>query len=51
MQRRKQEAAGIRKRIAAAFRRMARGMDVKTAYARTKDYYRMAGGAWARSLG
>lgn len=51
MNRNRQAAAGFRRRIAAAFRRMARGVDVKTAFAHTKAFYRRAGGAWARSLG
>ena len=39
-----------RKAVAAAFRRMANGVENKTAYASTVDYYRASGQEWAKSL-
>lgn len=40
-----------RRKIAAAFRRMAGGIDAKTAYASTVAFYRASGHGWARQLG
>jgi hypothetical protein len=40
-----------RKIIAAAFRRMANGVEAKTAYASTLRYYRASGQEWAQQLG
>jgi hypothetical protein len=40
-----------RKSIAAAFRRMARGVKAKEAYARVTGFYRSGGQAWSRQLG
>ena len=40
----------LRARIAAAFRKIARGVDERTAYARTRRFYRSSGAAWARAL-
>jgi hypothetical protein len=40
-----------RKAVAAAFRRMARGVAAKAAYANTVRFYRSSGQAWARQLG
>ena len=40
-----------RKAIAAAFRRLANGVEAKTAYASTLRYYRASGHAWAQQLG
>jgi len=40
-----------RGRIAAAFRRLARGVEEKVAYRHTVDYYRANGKDWAKSLG
>ena len=39
-----------RRRIAAAFRRMARGVDQKAAYASTVEFYRSSGQEWNRQL-
>jgi hypothetical protein len=39
-----------RKAVAAAFRKMANGVENKTAYASTVEYYRSSGQEWARSL-
>ena len=41
----------IRKRIARAFRRLARGAADKTAYAATIRFYRSSGQAWTKQLG
>jgi hypothetical protein len=41
----------IRKRIARAFRRLARGTAEKAAYAATIRFYRSSGQAWAKQLG
>jgi hypothetical protein len=41
----------IRKLIAEAFRRMARGTDGKSAYASTVRFYRSAGQDWTKQLG
>ena len=40
-----------RKAVAAAFRKMARGVENKMAYASTVEYYRSSGQEWAKSLG
>jgi hypothetical protein len=40
-----------RRTVAAAFRRMANGVEDKTAYASTVDFYRASGQEWAKSLG
>ena len=39
-----------RRTIAAAFRRMANGVENKTAYASTVDYSRASGQEWAKRL-
>lgn len=39
-----------RKRVAEAFRRMARATDVKSAYASTVRFYRSGGKPWTRQL-
>jgi hypothetical protein len=36
--------------VIAAFETMARGVDRRTAFARTKAFYRYGGAAWARAL-
>jgi hypothetical protein len=41
---------GLRTRVAAAFRRLARGVDARTAIVRTFAFYRSSGKAWARAL-
>jgi hypothetical protein len=38
-------------RIVRAFRRMARGVTSKAAYAATVQFYRSGGQAWTRQLG
>lgn len=45
--------AAIRRplRVATAFRRMARGVESKAAYAATVAFYRSGGQAWAKKLG
>jgi hypothetical protein len=40
-----------RRRVAAAIRRMARGVEPKRAYASTVDFYRSSGQEWTRQLG
>ena len=40
-----------RRRVATAFRRMARGVEPKTAYASTVGFYRSSRQEWARQLG
>ncbi|HEU4352920.1 MAG TPA: hypothetical protein VFR66_13710 [Burkholderiales bacterium] len=40
-----------RKAVAAAFRKMAHGVENKAAYANTVDFYRASGQEWAKSLG
>jgi hypothetical protein len=42
---------GDRSRVAGAFRALANGVDARTAAARTGDFYRSSGFAWARCLG
>ena len=39
-----------RKAVAAAFRKMANGVENKTAYASTVEYYRSSRQEWAKSL-
>jgi hypothetical protein len=40
-----------RRTVAAAFRRMANGVNDKAAYASTVGFYRASGRAWAKRLG
>ena len=40
-----------RKAVAAAFRKMAHGVENKMAYASTVEYNRASGQEWAKSLG
>jgi hypothetical protein len=40
-----------RRAVAAAFRRMARGVEAKAAYANTVRFYRSSGQEWAQQLG
>jgi hypothetical protein len=40
-----------RKAVAAAFRKMANGIEGKAAYASTVEYYRASGQEWAKHLG
>ncbi len=40
----------LRKRVAAAFAKIAGAVDARTAQRRTKDFYRSSGTAWTRSL-
>ena len=40
-----------RKAVAAAFRKMANGVEDRTAYASTVEYYRASGQEWAKTLG
>jgi hypothetical protein len=40
----------LRRRVTAAFRAMARGLDSRTAYAQTKVFYRSGRGEWTRGL-
>jgi hypothetical protein len=40
----------LRARIAAAFREIARGVDERTAYKQTRDFYRSSGALWTRAL-
>lgn len=47
---RKRARLSQRSKVAAAFRRLARGDDAKTVSERTKDWYRSSGAEWARSL-
>lgn len=48
--RRKRAGSSLRARIAAAFRKLAHGVDERTAYAQTRDFYRSSGAPWARFL-
>ena len=43
--------AAARARVAAAFRKLAHGVDPRTAGARTRSFYRSSGMAWSRNLG
>ena len=48
----KQRITGLKRRqIAAAFRRMARGVDETAAYGRPIGFYRASGQAWVARLG
>jgi len=40
-----------RRAVAAAFRKMANGVESKAAYASTMEFYRASGQEWARHLG
>lgn len=40
----------VRVRVLSAFRKIGKGVDAKTAYERTKDFYRMTGHPWTRGL-
>jgi len=40
-----------RKAVAAAFRKMAHGVESKAAYASTVEFYRASGQEWTKSLG
>ena len=40
-----------RKAVAAAFRKMANGVENKMAYASTVEFYRASGQEWAKRLG
>jgi hypothetical protein len=40
-----------RRAVAAAFRRMANGVESRTAYASTVEFYRASGQEWAKRLG
>jgi hypothetical protein len=40
-----------RRIVAAAFRRLANGVEAKTAYASTLRYYRSSGQEWTQQLG
>jgi len=40
----------LRARVAAAFRRIARAVDERTAHRKTQDFYRSSGAAWTRGL-
>ena len=42
--------AAVRARVAAAFRKLAHGVDPHTASDRTRRFYRSSGMAWSRSL-
>lgn len=46
----KREAKKIRTRVAAAFRRKARGVEAKAAYAASVRFYRAGGQPWTQSL-
>ena len=47
---RKSPGTALRSRVTAAFRAMARATDPRTAFSRTKMFYRSGTGEWARSL-
>ena len=48
----KQRITGLKRRqVAAAFRRMARGVEEKAAYANAISFYRASGQEWTRRLG
>ncbi len=40
----------LRARVAAAFRKIARATDGRTAYRKTLDFYRSSGAAWTLAL-
>ena len=46
----KRMLAAARARVAAAFRKLAHGVDPHTAGDRTRSFYRSSGMAWSRSL-
>ena len=46
----KRMLASARARVAAAFRKLAHGVDARTAGDRTRSFYRSSGMAWSRSL-
>jgi hypothetical protein len=46
----KRTQRNLRARIAAAFQKIARGVDERTAHEQTRRFYRSSGAAWARSL-
>jgi hypothetical protein len=46
----KTQARKIRTRVAAAFRRKARGVEAKAAYAASVRFYRSGGQPWTRQL-
>lgn len=48
--RRRRNPAGLRERVAAAFRKAGAAIGGKQAFERTKDWCRATGGRWARSL-
>lgn len=48
--RRKSPPTALRSRVTTAFQMMARATDPRTAFARTKMFYRSGAGEWARSL-
>lgn len=47
----KRMLAATRARVAAAFRKLAHGVDPHTASDRTRSFYRSSGMAWSRNLG
>ena len=47
----KRMLAAARARVAAAFRKLAHGVDPRTAGERTRGFYRSSGMAWSRRLG
>ena len=47
----KRMIAAARARVAAAFRKLAHGVDPHTAGDRTRRFYRSSGMTWSRSLG
>ena len=47
----KRMLAAARARVAAAFRKLAHGVDPHTASDRTRRFYRSSGMAWSRNLG
>jgi hypothetical protein len=47
----RRQTATLRARIAAAFRKIARGVDSRTAQRHTWAFYRSSGNAWSRALG
>jgi hypothetical protein len=46
----KRAERNLRARIAAAFGEIARGVDERTAYEQTRDFYRSSGAPWSRAL-
>jgi len=48
--RRNRPESKLRTKVAAAFRKLGNGVDRKTAYERTKAWYRLSGSDWARCL-